>query len=77
MSESGTVEMLDKDTALAAADAISTAMAAMIEDCHDAAVSAAADLPDYLGRAEDLKGVANDMIVLVAAVIVLARRCSE
>lgn len=69
--------MLDKVTALAAADAVNVAIAAMVEDCPDLAASIADGSDDHRHRAEELKKIASDMIVLVAAVIVLARRYSD
>lgn len=69
--------MLDKETALAAAGALGTAMAALLEESHDAATTTSDVMADYADRVELIRQLAQDTIVLVSAVLVLARRCAE
>jgi hypothetical protein len=69
--------VLDKETALTAANALGTVMAALLEDSHEAATVTSDDMADYSHRVELIRQLAEDSIVLVAATLVLARRCAE
>ncbi len=70
----GTAIVLDQDTAAKATDALAAAITALLERGVDAATTAPEGLHDFMNRAESLKHVADDAMVLVAALIVLARR---
>ncbi len=64
--------MLDQENVAKATEALSTALAALLE--HDVAAPSA--VHDFMTRAEQLKHVSDDAMVLIAALIVLARRSS-
>lgn len=69
--------MLDKITAATAADAISTAMAAVLGDGLDASTIALGDLSLCFDQATRLKDAAEDAILLAAALTVVVRRSSR
>jgi len=65
--------MLDRDTASAAAEALAIAIVALFEEGLDAGVQGAKSLGEYSDRAHALRGLAEDAIVLTAALRSLAR----
>lgn len=66
--------MLDDETARAAADALTTAIAALLEHGLDAAACIPEPNGAYAKRAILLRQIADDAVVLTAALLVLARK---
>jgi hypothetical protein len=66
--------MLDSETATEAAEALTIAIVALFEEGLDAGVRGAKSLAEYSDRARSLRGLAEDAIVLTAALRTLAQR---
>lgn len=66
--------MLNRDTATLAAEALTVAIVALFEEGLDAGVQGAKTLGEFADRAHVLRGLADDALVLTAALRALAQR---
>lgn len=69
--------MLDRDTATAAAEALTLVIVALFEEGLDAGVRSAKTMAEYAERARLLRELADDAIVLTVALRTLAQRGAE
>lgn len=66
--------MLDRDTATAAAEALTHAIIALFEEALSASVEGASGLAEYSERTRVLRDLTDDAALLIAALRTLAAR---
>ena len=66
--------MIDRETAMQGIEALGTAIAALLEGAHEAAVTPAQSPAAYLQSAVQLGGAGDDIAILAAAMRVLSAR---
>ena len=69
--------MIDRETAEQGLTALAVAIASILEDVHDLAVTRQATLEDYGQAATDLGAAGVDVATLAAAMKIFVRRAGE